>query len=170
MINTMRQTVLVAALALASLQVHAATYVFTGQLETGPLAGQGFSGGFSYEDQLLAGVGSEYLNLTSWALNVLGQAYSADTVIASPQAAFWDGQFVGLNATFTSGPYAVTFADGFVDFGGAYLGYSTPAGEGFGSYAVSAVPEPAALSLSVLGLAALGLIARRRRQALASAG
>ncbi|HEX2010394.1 MAG TPA: PEP-CTERM sorting domain-containing protein, partial [Roseateles sp.] len=159
----MRHTLLAAALALAGLNAQAAAYSFSGQLDDGPLAGLGFGGQFSYDELALSGSGYEFLDLSAWTLNVLGQNFSSATTPASPQAAFWDGQFVGLNGTFASGAYEVTLADGVVDFSGAYLGYRTPAGEGFGSYSVTAVPEPSSWLMSLAGLAAIGAVARRRK-------
>jgi len=159
----MRQTLLAAALALAGLSAQAATFNFSGLLEDGPLAGQSFSGQFSYDESLLGGVAYELLDLSSWSLSALGSNLSGAGMPV--QAAFWDGQFVGLNGSYAVGSYQLNLGDGTVDFSGAYLAYKTPAGEGFGSYTVSAVPEPESYALMLAGLGCVGLLARRRRSA-----
>lgn len=162
---TMRHTLLAAALAIAGLNAQAATFNLTGQLESGPLSRLGFGGQFSYDEHGLSGSGYELLDLSAWSISALGQTFNASTVSDQPQAAFWDGVFVGLNGSFVSGSNGLTLADGVVDFANAYVGYRTAAGEGFGSYSISAVPEPSTWLMSLAGLAAVGAIARRRKAA-----
>lgn len=142
------------------------SFNFSGQIESGPALGQTFSGSFSYDASGLTGSAYELLDLTSWTLNVLGQSYASMGAVITPQAAFWDGQFVGISAGYAgAGGVEVNLVDGFVDFNSAYLAYRIPEGEGLGSYTISAVPEPATWVLGLAGLAAVGAIARRRRSA-----
>ncbi|MDN3545270.1 MAG: PEP-CTERM sorting domain-containing protein [Roseateles asaccharophilus] len=162
---TMRHTLLAAALAIAGLNAQAASFNLTGQLADGPLSGQTFTGSFSYDERALTGAGSELLDLSAWSISALGQTFTSGTVGDQPQAAFWDGVFVGLNGSFVSGSNGLTLADGVVDFANAYVGYRTPAGEGFGSYSISAVPEPSTWLMSLAGLLAVGAVARRRKAA-----
>ena len=167
MTTTLSKTLvtLAALLALGSGAAQAASYNFSGQIETGPALGQSFDGEFSFDESLLTGSAYELLDLSSWTLNALGQTYTSAGATATPQAAFWDGQFVGISATYTSASGGVNLVDGFTDFSGAYLAYETPAGSGFGSYTISAVPEPSSWALGLAGLGLIGVAARRRRNA-----
>lgn len=147
----------------------AASFDFTGQIETGPLTGQTFSGQFGYNEALVTGVSYEQINLTSWTLNAFGQTFTTAGASSTPQAGFYDGQFVGITAGYSSPTMSVNLVDGFFDLGGAYVAYATPAGEGFGSYAITPVPEPSSWALAIAGLAVVGGVARRRQRPLSAA-
>lgn len=159
---TMRKTLLAAAMVLAGLNAHADTLNFSGQLETGPLLGASFSGSFSFDASLLTGSGHELVDLSSWSLSALGQNLSGGGSSAV-QAAFWDGQFVGLDGIYAVGSYVFNLGNGVTDFSNAYLAYTAPSGDGFGSYTVSAVPEPESYALMLAGLGCVALLARRRK-------
>jgi hypothetical protein len=58
----------------------------------------------------------------------------------------------------------VSFTPGYTAVSEAYLGYVGSADQGgFGSYGVSAVPEPGTLALWLGGVALLGALRMRRR-------
>ncbi|MGS0756013.1 PEP-CTERM sorting domain-containing protein [Roseateles sp. GG27B] len=159
-----RNTLLALAATLALGTAEAASYNFNGQIETGPALGQTFNGQFSFDETLLTGSAYELLDLGSWTLNALGQTYTAAGATVAPQAAFWDGQFVGISAFHRTAVGSVSLIDGYFDLSSAYLSYVTPLGDGIGSYTVSAVPEPSTWALGLAGLAVIGVMARRRRQ------
>lgn len=169
--KTFRKALLaVAALALTAGAVQATpvNYTFSGVIEDGGLTGQTFSGMFSFDDTGLdASTGS--LALTSLNFSFFGHSYTlaeADAPAGDPKgyANFSNGQAVSFDAVFV-GSQALTFTDG---FGSPYLAYSSGNDFGTGSFtvaaAVSAVPEPSMLALSLAGLGLVGFATSSRRR------
>lgn len=160
-----RKTLLALAATVLSLGVAQASivsYNFQGVIEettgTPSLVGEAFSGQFSYDDVTL--------ELASLNFSFLGESYTLGQATPVSFVSVDAGQAIGVDA-FYDGAARLILTSG---FGAPYLTYiSATDVESFGSYAVSAVPEPTALSLSVLGLAALGLASRRRRHTVAAA-
>lgn len=167
--NHLKHLLALAVTALTLGTAQASTVGFTGQIDTGPLTGQTFNGQFSYEDGLLTGSGYELIDLTAWTLNAFGQTFTTIGATIAPQAGFYDGLFVGVNAGYSSSTLSVNLVDGFFDVSNAYVAYETPAGGGYGSYSISAVPEPASWALAVTGLGLVGVVSRRRPRALSAA-
>lgn len=165
----------IAALALAALlgstAATAATsaFILQGVADDGPLAGQAFSGSFAY-DTAAAGPGfSGDLPLSSFSLLLAGSSYTLASADAAPTAAFADGAFLGLAyADVDSADPGlrprVTLQPGFFAFAGeAVLAYEGAGGAaGFGSYSISAVPEPGQWALLLAGLAGVAPLARRQ--------
>lgn len=171
----------IAALALAALlggtAATAATSAFTlqGVADDGPLAGQAFSGSFAYDTAAAGPAFSGDLPLSAFSLQFAGSSYTLASADAAPTAAFADGAFLGLAyADVDSADAAlrprVTLQPGFFAFAGeAQLAYEGAGGAaGFGSYSISAVPEPGQWALLLAGLAGVGALGRRARAAQAT--
>lgn len=151
-----------AALALGS-SAQAATYNFNGTIEQGALAGLSFGGQFSFDDTLLT-ADTDWLPLTSLSFSFNGQTYTlAGAEANSTSASFWAGELLGVDAVYGTATTGLVLTNG---FGNPYL--ADTAGN-FGSYSVSAVPEPSSWALAIAGLAVVGGVARRRQRHLAAA-
>jgi hypothetical protein len=169
--NTAHALGLAISLAFTAPVAQAADFSFTGQLTDGPLVGQSFSGFFQFDSAGLTAMFSGDLLLTGFAMQLASQTYTLASADAAPVASFVDGSLVGLGYVDadSSNPALranVSFVAGFSGFGEAYLAYTagtSAASAGFGSYSVSAVPEPAAWALMACGLATLVAQGRRRK-------
>lgn len=161
-----------AALAGAAGTTAAATssFSFSGSTDSGPLAGQAFSGSFAFDDAMLTAGFSGSIDLVSFSLGLAGQTYTLASADATPTAFFEAGQFIGIDYVDVDSPDtalrpAVALVPSLTgQLADAYLSYEG-AGElvGFGSYSVSAVPEPGQWALLLAG--GLGLAATLRRRA-----
>ena len=164
-------TVLLLPLALGLGAAHAAAFNFSGSTDSGPLVGMPFSGSFSYNDSNLPADGDALLS--AFTLGFAGQSYTLASAVGQPAAVFAGGSFIGLSYLDDASPDAavrprVALVPGAFGIADAYLAYEGASGlGGFGSYAVSAVPEPASAWLLLGGLVAGSLMwpERRRRRA-----
>ncbi len=162
-----RRTLAAAALMLSCLGAQATSLFFTGVTDSGPLVGASFSGAFSFNELTAPTDGDA--PLTSFSMSFAGQTYTLASATAAPSAVFSGGSFVGLSYIDGSAPDPgvrahVGLIPGFFALDGAYLAYEGAGGAaGFGSYGVSAVPEPATAALWLAGLCVLGAAVRGRR-------
>jgi len=154
-----------AALTLAAATAQAADFHFSGTTDSGPLPGASFAGTLSYE---VPGAGfSGDVALTAFGLQFAGQAWG---LVPSASMVFDNGVLLGISLHAPSGDLAlrptVDFVPGFTSLAEAAMAYTgADAGgpfTGFGSYAISAVPEPAAWALLLPALAGAAALRRRR--------
>jgi len=158
------------ALLLAPALSSAASFTFSGEIDDGPLMGQVFSGSFDF-----AGPVPELdaePTLTSFSLDLAGQIYTlASATPGTPHVAlFFGGTFAGLDylddtAADPGLRTRVRFVPDLFGVANYYFAYTGAGGsEGFGSYSVTVVPEPAAMLLMLAGLGVVGGMARRARR------
>jgi hypothetical protein len=158
-----------ATLATAPAQAATAAYTFTGLTDSGVFAANDFFGSFAFDSSALTPDFSGSIGLSAFSLSFRGEGYTLASADVAPGAVFVQGQFVGIDyadadsADSALRPWVVMGA-GFGSLTEAYFGYETTAGPGgFGSYGVTAVPEPTAAWLMAAGLAGLGALRLRRR-------
>lgn len=160
--HTFRSTVL-AALLLATLPAaQAATYSFSGMMDSGSLIGQSFFGNFSFDDFGLTGIGSEIRGLSSLSLNFAGQTYTLADADVAADVSYLDGALLGLSYSASALDPKVAFVAGFNDASDAFLAYTKAGIDGAGSVIYAAVPEPEQYAMLLAGLGLVGLLARRR--------
>lgn len=145
-----------------------APFDLAGLTDSGPLPNQPFVGGFAYDASAVAPGFSGDILLTGFVLTFAGQTYTLASADAAPTAAFADGVFLGLSYADADSADAalrpnLAFVPGFFSFDEAYFAYESAGGAGgFGSYGVSAVPEPAGGALLLAGLGLVGAMVRSR--------
>ncbi|GCL65728.1 PEP-CTERM sorting domain-containing protein [Pseudaquabacterium pictum] len=165
-----------AGLALAALlgsglaQAASSPFQLTGSTDSGPLAGTVFSGSFAYDASPVVGDFSGSVALQAFQLQFAGQTYDLASADAPATAMFEAGQFIGLDYTDADSadaglrPWLSLVPSLTGQFADAYLAYQGADGlGGFGSYSISAVPEPGQWALLLGGLALVGVAGRRSR-------
>jgi hypothetical protein len=162
-----RPHLIAAAALIAASAAHADSFLFSGTLDAGPLAGQSFSGSFTLDTSAVTGSAFEQLLLSDFSLNFNAQGYTQNGTATADYA---DGVFLGLSYSFSAASYELTMVSGSMDASDAVLYFQPMLGgspvptASSGMYTVTAVPEPETWALMLGGLGAIGLLARRRRQ------
>ncbi len=164
--RTYIRNTLLAALLAAAIPAQAAiqTWNFSGTVDSGSLLGQNYVGQFSFDDLGLTGSGDEYLAVSSLGMQFNGTAFTLADELATTEAAFADGSFLGMN--FSAANF--TFITGSVDTSDAFLALD----DGAANVIYAPVPEPEtyALMLAGLGLVGMKLRARNKRITLSNSG
>ena len=176
MFNTTRRLTL-PCLALAALlsagHAMAATSMFalTGSTDSvGPLPDLAFHGQFAHDASAATAGFTGEIALSSFTLHFAGQVYSLGSADAGslPVAAYAGGQFLGVayvdaDAIDSSARPHLALVPGFFSLADSQLAYELAGQGGYGSYSISAVPEPASLALLLAGLGVVGAACRARR-------
>ena len=164
--NKVLLTLVVSVLASAPAQAGVIGFEFRVDIDSGALAGETFTGSFSYDEAEVTGIADEFVDLSSFDFNFQGLSFGLNDAVA--EAAFFDGDFLGLSYSIDfPAPVSFSFTPGFFEIGEAFFAYENPNGDGTGSLAFTparaSVPEPSTLLLLVIGLAALFLTRIRMR-------
>lgn len=158
----LRSTALAALLAVTLPAAEAASYSFSGVMDSGPLNGHSFSGSLSFDDSGLTGSGFELFSLSSLAINFAGRAYTLAHADVAPDVSYLDGVFLGLSYSASAFDPQLAFIAGSVDASDAFVAYTVGHLDGAGSIVYAPVPEPESYALLLAGLGLVGFAARRR--------
>lgn len=163
--NMLHKTALALAfVAVLPAQAAVQNWDFSGQFDSGAFIGAAYSGSVRFDDAALTGVGQEWLLLDAFSFTLLGNSYTLADAEVPAEAAFFDGQFIGVGYSVASGDPLFTLVAGYEQIGEAFIAYDTTSGlSGAGSLVFTpAVPEPGSWALMAGGLALMAGIARRR--------
>lgn len=172
MSKLLRIATLVTALCTALPAAQAATYSFSGMMDSGSLIGESFSGNFSFDDLGLTGIDLEIRGLNSLSLSFLGTTYTLGNADSSPDVSFLNGSFLGLSYSVTTSTFGFSAISGTSDTSDAFLAYDKLSGGNIvdgqsssGLIFYLPVPEPESYAMLLAGLGLIGLVARRRSKA-----
>ena len=161
-----RSTALAALLIGALPAAQAATYSFSGMMDSGSLLGASLTGSLSFDNLGLTGNGFELFNLSDLSITFAGQTYNLTNADVAPDVSYQDGVFLGLSYSASALAPQLAFIAGTVDAtltgNDAFVAYTIGGMDGAGSIVYAPVPEPESYAMLLAGLGLIGLIARRR--------
>lgn len=158
-----RSTALAALLIGALPAAQAATYSFSGMMDSGSLIGESLTGSLSFDNLGLTGNGFELFNLSDLSISFAGQTYTLANADVAPDVSYQDGVFLGLSYSASSLEPKLAFIAGSFSADDAFVAYTMNGLDGAGSISyTAAVPEPESYAMLLAGLGLMGLIARRR--------
>ena len=163
--NAIRKLAVSAALltSLTTVQAAEVSFDLSGLIDSGALVGQTISGSFSFDNATLTGAGTEWIDVSQLTVNFMGDTWTLLDQEAPTQVAYADGTFLGLSYSASHPDVSFSFVPGTVDISEAFVAYDTPLGlSGSGSLIISPVPETSSWAMTLLGLAMIGFIRRRR--------
>lgn len=160
--RTFRSAALAALLLTTIPAAQAATYSFSGMMDSGSLIGASFSGNFSFDDLGLSGIGTEVRSLSDLVLNFAGYTYTLNDADVPADVSYLDGVLLGISYSASALDPQVAFVAGFSDTSDAYLAYTKAGIDGAGSVIYAAVPEPERYAMLLAGLGLVRLATRRR--------
>lgn len=161
--NKFFRTTALAALLLAALPAaQAATYSFSGLMDSGSLIGQSLSGTVSFDNLGLTGSGLEIFGLNSLNISFAGHTYSLANADAPADVSYFDGAFLGLSYSASAGEPQIAFIAGSNNASDAFFAYTKNGLDGAGSLVYAPVPEADSYAMLLAGLGLMGLLARRR--------
>lgn len=165
----LRITTLVSMLFAALPAAQAATYSFSGMMDSGSLIGESFTGLISFDDSALTTLGEEYLGVGSLSMSFLSATWDLFNLEtgATAEVKFYEGVFAGLSYSATRGSTGFSTIPGSLDTSDAFVAYTSTIGDGgAGNVIYAPVPEPESYAMFLAGLGLMGLAAlRRSRQA-----
>jgi hypothetical protein len=147
--------------------VRPATVELDGTLTTGTLAGTPLSGLFSYNAAAATGVGTEFLGLLAFDVNLLGVHFTRADIDQGGQVILQNGELQNVTAAFFPPPPSGTPVNDIAfGFGGpGIIGYVEHATFGSGTFTLTPVtptPEPASALLLLMALVMGGATVLRR--------
>lgn len=135
-------------------------YTLEGRVTSGPLVNQTYSGIFRFDDNLLTGLGEEFLTVDKISVNFNGSTFIQTDASVPPEVVFFDGDFLGLSFSVfqDTPPFSFSFIPGFFDVTESFLTYEQDSlsGDGNVTYTSVSVPESGSL-VSLLSFGVLGL-------------
>lgn len=162
--NIVRKLALAAALvaAIPAAQAAQQSFALNGQIDSGALIGQTYTGNFSFDDASLTGSGLEWLSIANLSVNFQSNIWTLADAVAPTEVAFDNGTFLGLSYSAGNSNVSFTFVPGTSALSEAFMAYDTPLGaSGSGSLITTAVPEASSWALALSGLMLVGFLRRR---------
>jgi hypothetical protein len=141
--------------------VRPVTVELDGMLTTGTLAGTPLSGLFSYDAAAATGVGTEFLGLLAFDVNLLGVHFTRADIDQGGQVILQNGELQNVTAAFFPPPPSGSPVNDIAfGFGGpGIIGYVDHATFGSGTFTLTPVtptPEPASALLLLMALVISG--------------